>query len=87
MKHFRRPWFRVVTTIFQNPLALVAGFLLCLSPIAARGQSVIFVGAQHVLPTNGLNIALGVAVDRAGDVFIASSGNGLLLELRKTSAS
>ena len=35
MKHFPEPWFRVVTTLSHNPLALVGGVLLCLSSVAA----------------------------------------------------
>ena len=42
MKLFPGPWFRVATSNFQNPLALVGSIYLCLSPIAARGQSVSF---------------------------------------------
>ena len=52
MKYFPGPWFRVVTSIFQHPLALVAEIVLCLSPIAATGQSVTFAGAQSVLPAS-----------------------------------
>ena len=49
MKYFPGPWFRVATSIFQNPLVLVAGLLLCLSPIVAREQSVTFGGAQSTM--------------------------------------
>ncbi len=87
MKHFPGPWFRVVTAVFQNPLALVAGILLCLSPIAATGQSVTFAGAQSVLPAS-VGQAYTVALDAAGDVFIVESNNGvtndLVVELPKT---
>ncbi len=84
MKHFPGSWFRVVTTIFQNPLALVGGVLLSLSPIASRGQSVTFAGVQSVLPTNGLDAATGVAVDSSGNVVISDFYNQRAVVLSKT---
>ena len=54
MKHFPEPWFRVVTALSHTPLALVGGVLLCLSPVAARGQSVSFAGAGNAAsPSTG----------------------------------
>src|SRR5271167_3215899 len=79
------PRFSAPKTLFQYPLALVGGLLLCLSPIAASGQSVSFAGAQTVLPFSGLMGSSGVAVDSAGDVFVSDVGNDLVLELPKTS--
>jgi hypothetical protein len=38
-------------------------------------------GAEITLPTTGLNSADGIAADRAGDVFIADSGNNRIVEL------
>ena len=84
MKHFPGPWFRVVTKIFQNPLVLVGGVLLCLSPMAARGQSVTFAGTESVLPTNGLDAATGVAVDSSGNVVISDFYNHRVVVLSKT---
>jgi hypothetical protein len=55
MKHFPGPRFRVVRTIFQKPLTLVIGVLLCFFPTAARGQSMSFAGAPSVLAAkNGI---------------------------------
>ncbi len=54
MKLHPLPWFRVATTLSQNPLALVGGVLLCLSPALAPGQSVSFAGAQSATsPSTG----------------------------------
>ena len=86
MKHFPGFWFRVVTTISHNPLALVGGVLLCLSPIAAPGQSVTFAGARSTLPANGLSEPNGVAVDSAGNVFIGGFTNNEVLESPLTAA-
>src|ERR1700722_14569870 len=44
MKHFPLPWFRVVTTLSHNPLALLGGVLLCVSPALAPAQNVTFAG-------------------------------------------
>jgi hypothetical protein len=41
------------------------------SSVAAPGQSVTFAGLQTILPISGLNGSRGVAVDRAGDVFVS----------------
>ncbi len=81
MKHFPGPWFRVVTSIFQNPLALATGVLLCLSPIAARGQSVTFAGTQTTLPASNLHSPAGAAIDSVGDVFITDTVNSRVVEL------
>ena len=71
--------------------ALVGGVLLCLSPIAARGQSVSFAGWQSVLPNPSSALAAppqpqGIAVDSAGDVFVCESGDNIVVELLKTAS-
>ncbi len=79
MKLHRLPVISAVSTLFQNPLALVGGVLLCISPIAARGQSVTFAGAQSAVSTvNPPDIAISpesVAVDGAGDLFIGGDSD------------
>ncbi len=84
MKLHPLPWFRVVNTIFPNPLALLGGVLLCFAPAIAPAQSVTFAGAQSVLPTTttGQYGYAVVAVDSAGDVF--ATGWGDVLELPRT---
>src|SRR5271156_3194901 len=62
----------LASTFFHNPFILIAGALVWLSPLALSAQSVTFAGAQTTLPASGLDYPLGVAVDSAGDVFIAS---------------
>ena len=84
MKLHHLPWFRVVTTLSQNPLALLGGVLLCLSPALAPGQSVTFTGAQITLPASGLSSPFGIAVDSAGNVFIADSNKHRVVELPRT---
>ncbi len=41
-------WSPVVKTLFQHPLALLGGVLLCLVPMAAA-QSVTFAGTQSTI--------------------------------------
>src|SRR5882757_6485488 len=53
--------------------------LLCLPSIAMEAQTAYFTGGQSVVGS-GLNVPLGVAVDRAGNVYIADSGNGRVLK-------
>ena len=48
------------------------------------GQTVGFTGTQTTLPASGLNAPEGVAVDSAGNVFIADTDNSRVLELPKT---
>ena len=81
---FRVPWFRVVKILFQSPLALLSGLLLCLVPVAAAAQSVAFAGAQTTLPASGLYQPNQVGLDSAGDVFISDPGNNRVLELPRT---
>ena len=79
------PWFRVVTALFQHPLTLL-GVLLCVVPVAAPAQSVTFAGALTTLPTSGINDPYGIAVDRAGDVFIVEGIDSQVVELPKTAS-
>src|SRR5882757_2886878 len=53
--------------------------LLCLPSIAMEAQTAYFTGGQSVVGS-GLNVPLGVAVDRAGNVYIADSGSGRVLK-------
>jgi sugar lactone lactonase YvrE len=61
------------------PLTLMvpalAALLLAASPAALRAQSVSFADAQTTVPTTDLQNPYGVAVDAAGDVFIADMAN------------
>src|SRR5208283_447088 len=41
-------------------------------------------GAQTTLPTSGLNIPAGLAVDAAGDVFIADNGQSQVYEINRS---
>jgi sugar lactone lactonase YvrE len=55
--------------------------LLLGSSVPASAQSVTFTGAQITVPTSGLSHPYGVAVDGAGDVFIADQNNGRVVEV------
>jgi hypothetical protein len=59
------------------------GVLLCLAPALASAQSVTFAGTEEVtLPFGGLTGSTGVAIDKAGDVFLVDRNN--VVELPKT---
>ena len=66
-------------------LSAVAGvcslWLLGAIAITAHAQNVTFAGVQATLPANGPVNPSGVAVDAAGDVFIADSGNNRVVEI------
>ena len=64
-------------------LLVLLAVLLFLGAISrpAHAQSVIFGGAQTTVPAIGINGAQSVAVDGAGDVFIADSGNRRVVEV------
>ncbi len=72
-------------TLVHNSFILLAGALVCLSPLALSAQSVTFAGGQTTLPFSGLNLPEGAAVDSAGDVFIPDAFNNRVVELPKTS--
>src|SRR5271154_3432615 len=78
------PRFPAPKALFQYPLALLAGVLVCVVPLAAPAQSVRFAGAESVLPTSGLDSPTGVAVDGAGNVVISDFNNRRAVVLTKT---
>jgi len=49
--------------------------------LPARAQSISFAGVQTTVPASGLHFPDGVAVDGAGDVFIADSGHNRVVKL------
>ncbi|HKO10397.1 MAG TPA: Ig-like domain repeat protein [Acidobacteriaceae bacterium] len=55
-------------------------FLLCTVSQAYGQAAAIFSGVQAVLPTGTLNTAYGVAVDAAGNVYVANSGLSQVLK-------
>ena len=57
------------------PSLLAAAFLLCASPGAISAQDLFFAGLQSVLPASGLVFPSSVAVDLAGNVYIAEFAN------------
>jgi sugar lactone lactonase YvrE len=59
----------------------VCALLLLGSSVPASAQSVTFAGAQITVPTSGLSHPYGVAVDGAGDVFIADQNNSRVVEV------
>jgi DNA-binding beta-propeller fold protein YncE len=59
--------------------ALLFCAVLCFS-CAARAQ-IIFTGAQFTVPATGLSGPSGAAVDTAGDVYIADTGNNRILKI------
>jgi sugar lactone lactonase YvrE len=65
------PIFFSISSFFRRSPAMLGGVLLCVAPVAIQGQSVTFAGALTTLPTSGLSEPKAVAVDSAGDVFIA----------------
>jgi sugar lactone lactonase YvrE len=78
----------LASTLGYSSFALLAGALVCLSPLAASAQSVTFAGGQTILVdggSSGFSVpANGVAVDSAGSVFIADLLNNRVVELPKT---
>ncbi len=64
---------RMLPSLFLPALAVL------LLPAAARAQ-VTFTGALTTVPTSGLTNPTGVAVDAAGDVFIADAATNLVVE-------
>jgi Abnormal spindle-like microcephaly-assoc'd, ASPM-SPD-2-Hydin/NHL repeat len=77
MKLYPLPWFSDVKGLFQHPLALLGGLLLCVGPVAAQGQSVTFTGAQSTIARE-LNALEGIATDSAGDLFLAEYDTGVV---------
>ncbi len=81
MKLHHLPWFSITTTVFNVPLALFGGVLLSVVPQAAEAQTVTFAGWQRTLASGFNGECPGVAVDAAGDVFIADYANGAVYEI------
>ncbi len=77
MAHYRS------LSALTNFLLLLPSALLLLGAFSApaRAQSVTFAGAQTTVSTSGLNSPYGVAVDGAGDVFIADYDNNRVVEV------
>src|SRR5271157_4152202 len=69
----------------ETSLILVAAAFVFLHPYTACAQSVSFAGAQTTLNVSvggiGLSYPWGVAVDRAGDVFIADAYNNRVVKV------
>src|SRR5208337_2513462 len=69
----------------ETSLILVAAAFVFLHPYTACAQSVSFAGAQTTLNVSvggiGLSYPWGVAVDGAGDVFIADAYNNRMVEV------
>ncbi len=63
----------------QMPLLAIT--LLSGLPAALYAQSVSFTGVQTTAPASGLFFPAAVAVDRAGDLFIADTGNRRVVEV------
>jgi len=68
---------------WRSVAAAAFALLLLLGAIAApvHAQSVSYTGFETTVLGNGLNAPSGVAVDGAGDVFIADSGNNQVVEI------
>ena len=62
-------------------LVLFTATLLFLHPHTARAQGLAFAGVQIVVPATGLSVTTSVAVDAAGDIFIADNGNSRVVKV------
>src|SRR5450631_754688 len=67
----------------MKPLLFAICALLLLGAFSApaHAQSVTFAGAQTTVPASGLSYPYSVAVDGAGDVFIADTNNSRVVEV------
>jgi large repetitive protein len=64
-----------------HSLSIVAALLiLCLNTAFSAAQSVTFAGTQTTVGS-GLSYPWGLGVDRAGNVYVANSGNGTITEI------
>ena len=74
-------WSSVIRTHKSKlALALVA-VSLALLPASLTAQSISYAGMQSVLPVTGLEAPLGVAVDGAGNRYIANNGSTNITEI------
>jgi sugar lactone lactonase YvrE len=68
----------------RTPLSATLALLICIAAAGGTqsyGQAAaIFSGVQKLVPTGTLNAAYGVAVDPAGNVYVANSGLGQVLK-------
>jgi hypothetical protein len=80
-------WSGVTSVLSQNKLALLSGALLGMASGLASAQSVTFASAQSVLPfvVGSVGYPVGIAIDRAGDVFVADYASNSVVELPNTS--
>jgi large repetitive protein len=67
----------------MNPMVFSTCALLLLGAfsVSAHAQSVTFAGVQTMVPASGLSYPAGVAVDGAGDIFIADYFNSRVVEV------
>jgi DNA-binding beta-propeller fold protein YncE len=67
----------------MNPLLFATCALLLLGAFSAptHAQSITFAGVQTTVPASGLYYPFGVAVDAAGDVFIADTYNSRVVKI------
>jgi sugar lactone lactonase YvrE len=72
---------RTAKGLIRAVLSIVTLTASLAAPLVLHAQTVSFAGAQITLPASELNIPIGVAVDGAGDVFIADSANNRVVEL------
>jgi len=73
------PRFGLIYNIFRNPLTLLGGVLLCLSPITLPAQSVTFVGGQTTVSSSSV---ASIAVDSSGNLFGLQGNN--VVKISKT---
>ena len=73
-------WMR--DSLIRAPLlALFPLVIAAMAPLCLRSQTLSFAAAQTTVAASGLRFLQGVAVDAAGDVFIADSSNNPVVEV------
>jgi sugar lactone lactonase YvrE len=80
------PLFRRTNMLRSASLMLPIAILTasCLPASAVTAPAMVFAGAQSTLGFTGLKSPAGVAVDSAGNVYVADSGNSRLVKLWST---